>query len=48
MLSVILAFIPPEGTSNPGLFIIKIAVSTTLFVAVGLGFYWRGRSRYTA
>ncbi|MGI9222766.1 MAG: APC family permease [Woeseiaceae bacterium] len=42
MLSVVLAFIPPEGTSNPGLFIIKIAVSTLLFIAVGLGFYWRG------
>jgi amino acid transporter len=48
MLSVILAFIPPAGTSSPGLFVIKIAVSTTLFVAVGLGFYLRGRSRYTA
>lgn len=44
MLSVILAFIPPEGTSNPGLFVIKIAVSTLLFISVGLGFYWRGRS----
>lgn len=43
MLSVILAFIPPAGTSNPGLFVIKITTSTLLFVAVGLGFYWRGR-----
>ena len=43
MLSVVLAFIPPAGTSNPGLFVIKIAASTVLFVAVGLGFYWRGR-----
>ena len=43
MLSVVLACIPPEGTSNPELFVIKIAASTLLFVAVGLGFYWRGR-----
>ncbi len=43
MLSVILAFIPPAGTSNPGLFVVKITASTLLFVVVGLGFYWRGR-----
>jgi amino acid transporter len=43
MLSVILAFIPPAGTSNPGLFVVKITASTLLFIAVGLGFYWRGR-----
>jgi len=43
LLSVILAFIPPAGTSNPGLFVIKIASATLLFIVVGLGFYWRGR-----
>jgi amino acid transporter len=43
MLSVVLAFIPPAGTSNPELFVLKIAASTLLFVAVGLGFYWRNR-----
>ena len=43
MLSVVLAFIPPAGTSNPGLFVIKIAASTLLFIAVGLGFYWRAQ-----
>jgi amino acid transporter len=43
MLSVVLAFIPPAGTSNPGLFVMKITASTLLFVAVGVGFYWRGR-----
>lgn len=42
-LSVVLAFIPPAGTSNPGLFVAKITASTLLFVAIGLGFYWRGR-----
>lgn len=43
MLSVVLAFIPPPGTSNPGLFVIKVTASSLLFIAVGLGFYWRGR-----
>lgn len=43
MLSVVLAFIPPAGTTNPGLFVIKVTVSTLLFIVVGLGFYWRGR-----
>jgi amino acid transporter len=43
MLSVVLAFIPPPGTSNPGLFVIKVTASSLLFIAVGLAFYWRGR-----
>jgi amino acid transporter len=43
MLSVVLAFIPPAGTSNPGLLVVKTTASTLLFVAVGLGYYWRGR-----
>jgi len=43
MLSVVLAFIPPAGTTNPGLFVIKVTMSTLLFIVVGLGFYWRGR-----
>jgi len=43
MLSVILAFIPPAGTSNPTLFVTKVAVSTFLFIGIGLGFYLRGR-----
>ena len=45
LLSVILAFIPPAGTSSPVLFVIKIAGATLLFIAVGLIFYWRGRRR---
>jgi len=44
MLSVVLAFIPPAGTNNPGLFVFKIAASTLLFVAIGLAFYRRGRN----
>jgi len=43
MLSVVLAFIPPAGTGNPGLFLIKIIASTLFFVAAGLVFYWRAR-----
>jgi amino acid transporter len=39
MLSVVLAFIPPAGTSNPGLLVVKTTASTLLFVAVGLGYY---------
>jgi hypothetical protein len=44
MLSIVLAFIPPAGTENPGLFILKIVGSTLLFVGIGLGFYWRNRA----
>jgi len=43
LLSIVLAFIPPAGTANPGLFVLKIAAATFLFVAIGLGFYWRNR-----
>jgi len=43
LLSIALAFIPPAGTDNPELFILKIVASTLLFIGVGLGFYWRNR-----
>ena len=43
LLSVVLAFIPPAGTTNPGLFVMKITGATMLFVGSGLVFYWRGR-----
>jgi len=45
MLSIVLAFIPPAGTINPGLFMLKIVGSTLLFVGIGFGFYWRHRQR---
>ncbi len=41
LLSVILALMPPEGTSNPQLFVIKVGGGTLLFIAVGLIFYYR-------
>ena len=43
MLSIVLSFIPPAGTGNPALFIVKITAATVIFIATGLGFYWRGR-----
>ncbi len=43
LLSVILAMIPPEGTTNPQLFVIKVGGGTLLFIAVGLVFYFRSR-----
>lgn len=45
MLSIVLAFVPPAGTENPGLFVLKIAAATLLFVGIGFGFYWRNRQR---
>jgi glutamate:GABA antiporter len=42
MLSIVLSFVPPAGTGNPALFIVKITAATVIFIAVGLGFYWRG------
>jgi amino acid transporter len=43
LLSVVLAFIPPDGTSNPALFVLKITAATLLFAGVGAAFYWRNR-----
>lgn len=43
LLSVVLAMIPPQGTTNPRLFVLKIGGGTLLFIAVGLMFYFRNR-----
>lgn len=43
LLSVVLAMIPPEGTTNPTLFVIKVAGGCLLFVAAGLVFYLYNR-----
>lgn len=48
LLSVILAFIPPAGTANPGLFVAKISGATLLFIGVGVAFYWRNRKTHSA
>ncbi len=44
-LSVGLAMLPPEGTSNPGLFVAKIAGGCLLFIGAGLAFYFANRNR---
>lgn len=43
LLSVVLAFIPPDGTSNPAAFVLKVTAATLLFAGVGAVFYWRNR-----
>jgi len=43
LLSVILALIPPAGSENPGLFILKVGGGCILFIVGGLGFYFRNR-----
>jgi amino acid transporter len=43
LLSVALALIPPEGSTNPTLFVLKVAGGCVLFVGGGLVFYYRKR-----
>lgn len=43
LLSVVLAMIPPDGTANPQMFILKVGGGCLLFIAVGLIFYFRNR-----
>ncbi len=43
LLSVVLALIPPEGTANPQMFVLKVGGGCLLFVAAGLVFYYRNR-----
>ncbi|MBI4540766.1 MAG: amino acid permease [Gemmatimonadetes bacterium] len=42
-LSVTLALIPPKGTASPWLFELKVVGGTLALLAVGYGFYLRGR-----
>jgi amino acid transporter len=44
LLSVVLAVIPPEGSGNPQMFVLKVGGGCLLFVAAGLIFYYRNRS----
>ncbi len=44
LLSVVLALIPPAGTENPEMFVLKVGGGCLLFIVVGLGFYFRNRS----
>ena len=43
LLSVVLAMIPPAGSSNPQLFVLKVGGGCLLFIAAGLIFYYRNR-----
>jgi amino acid transporter len=43
MLSVVLALIPPAGSENPGLFLLKVGGGCALFIVIGLVFYFRNR-----
>jgi len=48
LLSVVLAILPPAGTSNPQMFVIKVGGGCLLFVAAGLLFYYRNRGQSPA
>jgi amino acid transporter len=41
LLSVILALMPPEGSSDPQMFVLKVGGGCLLFIAAGLVFYYR-------
>ncbi len=43
LLSVILALIPPEGSENPVMFVVKVAGGCLLFILAGLGYYLKNR-----
>jgi len=43
LLSVVLAMIPPAGSDNPHMFVIKVGGGCLLFVGTGLVFYVRNR-----
>jgi len=44
-LSIVLAILPPEGSANPQLFLLKSVGGCLAFIAVGLTFYYRNRRR---
>lgn len=43
ILSLVLASLPPEGSENPGLFVLKVVGGSLVIVLAGLGFYLRGK-----
>ena len=43
LLSVVLALIPPAGSENPELFLLKVGGGCILFIVIGLVFYFRNR-----
>jgi hypothetical protein len=45
LLSVVLAILPPAGSSDPQMFVLKVGGGCLLFVAAGLIFYYRNRGQ---
>ncbi|HEY5087545.1 MAG TPA: APC family permease, partial [Gemmatimonadaceae bacterium] len=43
LLGIVFAMIPPENSSNPVLFFLKVGGGCLLLIGIGLAFYWRGR-----
>lgn len=43
LLGIAFALIPPENSTNPALFLLKVAGGCVLLIGIGLAFYWRGR-----
>jgi len=43
LLGIAFAMIPPENSSNPVLFFLKVGGGCLLLIGIGLAFYWRGR-----
>ncbi len=43
LLSVVLAIIPPAGSENPQMFVLKVCGGAVLFIVAGLVFYHRNR-----
>lgn len=45
LLSMVLAFMPPEGSANPGLFMLKVGGGCLAFIGAGLIFYLVNRPK---
>ena len=45
LTSVVLALLPPAGSSDPQMFVLKVGGGCLLFVAAGLIFYYRNRGQ---
>ena len=43
LLAIVTSMVPPEHSSHPGLFFLKVVGGSCLIVAIGLTFYVRGR-----
>ena len=48
LLAIVTSVVPPDGSSDCGLFLIKVVGGCVLIIGVGLAFYARGRRRSDA